>query len=80
VKCFDEGVLHTIADANIGSIMGIGFPPWTGGVAQYIDGYPGGLPGFVERARILAKAYGDRFAPPASLVEKAEKGQSLRGE
>ncbi|MFC5142130.1 3-hydroxyacyl-CoA dehydrogenase NAD-binding domain-containing protein [Actinomycetospora rhizophila] len=80
VKCFDEGVLHTIADANIGSIMGIGFPAWTGGVAQYIDGYPGGLPGFVERARILAKAYGDRFNPPASLVEKAEKGQSLRGE
>jgi 3-hydroxyacyl-CoA dehydrogenase / enoyl-CoA hydratase / 3-hydroxybutyryl-CoA epimerase len=80
VKCFDEGVLHTIADANIGSIMGIGFPAWTGGVAQYIDGYPGGLPGFVERARILAKAYGDRFAPPASLVEKAEKGQTLRGE
>ncbi|GAA4866612.1 3-hydroxyacyl-CoA dehydrogenase NAD-binding domain-containing protein [Actinomycetospora straminea] len=80
VKCFDEGVLHTIADANIGSIMGIGFPAWTGGVAQYIDGYPGGLPGFVERARILAKAYGERFNPPASLVEKAEKGQSLRGE
>ncbi|MEJ2868403.1 3-hydroxyacyl-CoA dehydrogenase NAD-binding domain-containing protein [Actinomycetospora sp. OC33-EN08] len=78
VKCFDEGVLHTIADANIGSIMGIGFPAWTGGVAQYIDGYPGGLPGFVERSRILAKAYGDRFDPPASLVEKAEKGQNLR--
>ena len=78
VKCFDEGVLHTIADANIGSILGIGFPAWTGGVAQYVDGYPGGLPGFVERARILAKAYGDRFAPPASLVEKAEKGQTLR--
>ena len=78
VKCFDEGVLHTIADANIGSILGIGFPAWTGGVAQYIDGYPGGLNGFVERARILAKAYGDRFAPPASLVAKAEKGQSLR--
>jgi 3-hydroxyacyl-CoA dehydrogenase / enoyl-CoA hydratase / 3-hydroxybutyryl-CoA epimerase len=78
VKCFDEGVLHTVADANIGSILGIGFPAWTGGVAQYIDGYPGGLPGFVERARILAKAYGDRFAPPASLVAKAEKGESLR--
>ena len=78
VKCFDEGVLHTIADANIGSILGIGFPAWTGGVAQYVDGYPGGLPGFVERARILAKAYGDRFLPPASLVEKAERGGTLR--
>ena len=80
VKCFDEGVLHTIADANIGSIMGIGYPPITGGAVQFMQGYEGGLAGFVERARILAKAYGDRFAPPASLVEKAEKGQSLRGE
>ena len=39
VKCFDEGVLHTIADANIGSIMGIGFPPNTGGAAQFMTGY-----------------------------------------
>ena len=37
-KCFDEGVLTTTADANIGSIMGIGFPPWTGGAAQFIVG------------------------------------------
>ena len=75
VKCFDEGVLHTIADANIGSIMGIGFPAWTGGVAQYIDGYPGGLPGFVERARILAKAYGDRFAPPGVAGREGREGR-----
>ena len=40
-KCIDEGVLTTTADANIGSIMGIGFPPWTGGSAQYIVGYEG---------------------------------------
>ena len=40
-KCIDEGVLTSTADANIGSIMGIGFPPWTGGSAQYIVGYPG---------------------------------------
>jgi 3-hydroxyacyl-CoA dehydrogenase / enoyl-CoA hydratase / 3-hydroxybutyryl-CoA epimerase len=39
VKCFDEGVLMTVPDANIGSIFGIGFPPWTGGVIQFIDGY-----------------------------------------
>ena len=38
-KCLDEGVLTSTADANIGSIMGIGFPPWTGGSAQYIVGY-----------------------------------------
>jgi 3-hydroxyacyl-CoA dehydrogenase / enoyl-CoA hydratase / 3-hydroxybutyryl-CoA epimerase len=81
VKCFDEGVLRSIPDANIGSIMGIGFPPWTGGVIQYINGYENGdkkgTVGFVERARELAKAYGDRFNPPASLVAKAEAGQQL---
>jgi 3-hydroxyacyl-CoA dehydrogenase/enoyl-CoA hydratase/3-hydroxybutyryl-CoA epimerase len=76
VKCFDEGVLRTIPDANIGSIFGIGFPAWTGGVIQYINGYQGGLPGFVARARELAATYGDRFSPPQSLVDKAERGET----
>ncbi|OKJ92340.1 3-hydroxyacyl-CoA dehydrogenase NAD-binding domain-containing protein [Amycolatopsis sp. CB00013] len=75
VKCFDEGVLTTVADANIGSIFGIGFPAWTGGVIQYINQYEGGLQGFVDRARELAERYGDHFTPPASLVEKAAKGE-----
>jgi 3-hydroxyacyl-CoA dehydrogenase/enoyl-CoA hydratase/3-hydroxybutyryl-CoA epimerase len=67
-KCLDEGVLTSTADANIGSIMGIGFPPWTGGTAQYIAGYPGGTAGFVARAKELAAKYGDRFLPPESLT------------
>jgi 3-hydroxyacyl-CoA dehydrogenase/enoyl-CoA hydratase/3-hydroxybutyryl-CoA epimerase len=75
VKCIDEGVIELVADANIGSIMGIGFPAWTGGVLQYINGYEGGVPGFVARARELAEKYGARFEPPASLVEKAERGE-----
>ncbi|MEU0410713.1 3-hydroxyacyl-CoA dehydrogenase NAD-binding domain-containing protein [Streptomyces griseorubiginosus] len=75
VKLLEEGVLTSVADANIGSIFGIGFPGWTGGVLQYINGYEGGLPGFVSRARELAERYGDRFTPPALLVEKAEKGE-----
>lgn len=83
VRLFEEGVLTSVADANIGSIMGIGFPAWTGGVIQYINGYVGGpggatgLPGFVARARELAERYGDRFLPPALLVEKAEKGEKF---
>ncbi|MGW7247304.1 3-hydroxyacyl-CoA dehydrogenase NAD-binding domain-containing protein [Streptomyces decoyicus] len=85
VRCFEEGVLTSVADANIGSIFGIGFPGWTGGVIQYINGYQGGpgreelvgLPGFVARARELQAAYGDRFAPSALLVEKAEKGEKF---
>ncbi|MEW2165572.1 3-hydroxyacyl-CoA dehydrogenase NAD-binding domain-containing protein [Streptomyces sp. NPDC007084] len=75
VRLLEEGVLTSVADANIGSIFGIGFPGWTGGVLQYINGYEGGLPGFVARARELAERYGDRFLPPALLVAKAEKGE-----
>jgi len=71
-KCIDEGVLTTTADANIGSIMGIGFPPWTGGSAQFIVGYEGplgrGKDAFAARAKELAAKYGDRFTPPASLT------------
>ncbi|TDC96318.1 3-hydroxyacyl-CoA dehydrogenase [Saccharopolyspora aridisoli] len=75
VKCLDEGVLTSVPDANIGSIMGIGFPPWTGGVVQYMNGYPGGLAGFVARSRELAERYGDRFQPPESLVKRAANGE-----
>lgn len=77
VRLFEEGVLTSVADANIGSIFGIGFPGWTGGVVQYMNGYEGGLAGFVARARELAERYGDRFLPPALLVEKAEKGEKF---
>ncbi|MFE1130609.1 3-hydroxyacyl-CoA dehydrogenase NAD-binding domain-containing protein [Streptomyces albidoflavus] len=75
VRLVEEGVLTSVADANIGSIMGIGFPAWTGGILQYINGYEGGLPGFVARAEELAATYGERFTPPALLVAKAEKGE-----
>lgn len=74
VLCLDEGVLESTTDANVGSILGIGFPGWTGGVIRFIDQYPGGLQGFVVRAKELAATYGERFTPPASLVEKAENG------
>jgi 3-hydroxyacyl-CoA dehydrogenase / enoyl-CoA hydratase / 3-hydroxybutyryl-CoA epimerase len=81
VRCVDEGVIESVADANVGSILGIGFPGWTGGVLQYINGYQdptdpqaAGPAAFVARARELAAKYGDRFEPPASLVERAERG------
>lgn len=76
-RCLEEGVLHSVPDANVGSILGIGFPPWTGGVVQYINGYPGGVAGFVARANELAQRYGQRFEPPESLVRKAEAEQVL---
>ncbi|MFB9318873.1 3-hydroxyacyl-CoA dehydrogenase NAD-binding domain-containing protein [Cryptosporangium minutisporangium] len=77
-RCFEEGVLTSIEDANIGSIMGIGFPPGFGGVAQFVDQYDGGVAGFVARADELADKFGERFRPPALLREKAVEAGSLR--
>ncbi|MGX1775278.1 3-hydroxyacyl-CoA dehydrogenase NAD-binding domain-containing protein [Nocardia brasiliensis] len=66
-KCFDEGVIAADPDANIGSIFGIGFPAWTGGVRQFIQGYPGGRSEFRSRTEALAERYGARFSAPESL-------------
>jgi 3-hydroxyacyl-CoA dehydrogenase/enoyl-CoA hydratase/3-hydroxybutyryl-CoA epimerase len=77
VRCLDEGVLTSVGDANVGSILGIGFPGWTGGVLQYINQYQGGLPGFIARARELAARYGERFTPPPRLVAMAERGETF---
>ncbi|WP_205472636.1 3-hydroxyacyl-CoA dehydrogenase NAD-binding domain-containing protein [Nocardioides sp. SYSU D00038] len=81
-KCFEEGVITSAAAANIGSIMGIGFPPMTGGAAQFMTGYENaegevGLAAFVARADELAAAYGDRFAPTPWLRELAASGGSF---
>ncbi|GAA4993983.1 hypothetical protein GCM10025734_23600 [Kitasatospora paranensis] len=77
VRCLEEQVLTSVADANVGSILGIGFPAWTGGVLQYVNGYPGGLPGFTARAEELAAAYGERFTPPALLRRMAAEGRTF---
>ena len=72
VRCVEEGVLMSTADANVGSIFGIGFAAWSGGALQFINQY--GLNDFIARARYLAEEYGERFSPPALLLEKAAKG------
>ncbi|OEC36519.1 3-hydroxyacyl-CoA dehydrogenase / enoyl-CoA hydratase / 3-hydroxybutyryl-CoA epimerase [Pseudomonas cuatrocienegasensis] len=69
VRCLEEGVLTSVADANIGSIFGIGFAAWTGGALQFINQY--GLQDFVARAQYLAEQYGERFQPPALLLDHA---------
>jgi len=75
VRCVEEGVLTSTADANVGSIFGIGFAAWTGGALQFINQY--GVQDFVARAQYLAGQYGERFAPPALLLEKAAKGEAF---
>ncbi|MDO8704364.1 MAG: 3-hydroxyacyl-CoA dehydrogenase NAD-binding domain-containing protein [Sulfuricaulis sp.] len=73
VRAMQEGVIETTRDANIGSILGIGFPRWTGGVLQYINMV--GTRRFAERAAQLAARYGERFAPPQLLLDKAERNE-----
>ncbi len=73
VRCLEENVVTSIADANIGSVFGWGFAPFKGGTLQFINDY--GLRPFVKRAYELEKKYGDRFKPPKGLVVMAEKDQ-----
>ena len=74
-RCYAEGVVTSAADANLGSILGWGFAPFKGGTLQYINDY--GLPAFVQRGQQLAAKYGDRFSPPALLVEMAARGATF---
>ncbi|MEX6503335.1 3-hydroxyacyl-CoA dehydrogenase NAD-binding domain-containing protein [Pseudomonas zhanjiangensis] len=75
VRCLEEGVLESVADANIGSIFGIGFAAWTGGALQFINQY--GIRDFVARAQYLAEQYGERFLPPALLLEMAARSEAF---
>ncbi len=72
-RCLESGQLRTSADANVGSMLGIGFPVWTGGAAQFVTGYPGGVAAFVARADELAEKYGPRFATPPSLRARSKE-------
>ena len=65
IRCFEEKVLESVADANIGSIYGWGFPLFSGGIIQYINNY--GLEKFRDRANILCSNHGERFCPPKFL-------------
>jgi 3-hydroxyacyl-CoA dehydrogenase/enoyl-CoA hydratase/3-hydroxybutyryl-CoA epimerase len=77
VRCLEEGVLRSVEEANVGSILGIGFPAWTGGVIQYVNQYTGGPAGFARRAEELARRHGDRFQPPQTLLEAAGAGTPI---
>ncbi|UDY23504.1 3-hydroxyacyl-CoA dehydrogenase NAD-binding domain-containing protein [Nocardioides sp. Kera G14] len=81
-KTFEEGVVTSAAHANIGSVFGIGFPPFTGGAAQYIFGYDAadgsyGVDAFIARANELADTYGDRFRPTPYLLDLVAKGETF---
>jgi 3-hydroxyacyl-CoA dehydrogenase/enoyl-CoA hydratase/3-hydroxybutyryl-CoA epimerase len=71
-RCLQEGVLRSVADGNVGSILGWGFAPFQGGALQYINSV--GPARFVARARELAARHGPRFEPASNIVVMAEHG------
>jgi 3-hydroxyacyl-CoA dehydrogenase/enoyl-CoA hydratase/3-hydroxybutyryl-CoA epimerase len=77
VRCLEEGVVTDIREADVGSILGFGFAPFTGGTLSYIDGM--GAPAFVELCRRLQKRHGARFKPAKLLVRMAKSSDSFYG-
>ncbi|WP_151743422.1 3-hydroxyacyl-CoA dehydrogenase NAD-binding domain-containing protein [Acinetobacter calcoaceticus] len=76
LRCYEEGVLESVIDANVGSIFGIGYAPWTGGAIQFLNQY--GTDKAEKRAEELAAKYGERFTPPTLLKTKAEQKQNIQ--
>ncbi|MBF2719660.1 enoyl-CoA hydratase/isomerase family protein [Psychrobacter sp. NG254] len=74
-KCYEENVVRSVADTNIGSIFGWGFAPHQGGTLQFINSM--GVSAFVERSRELAASYGERFEPAQILLDMAAKGEAF---
>jgi 3-hydroxyacyl-CoA dehydrogenase/enoyl-CoA hydratase/3-hydroxybutyryl-CoA epimerase len=77
VRCLEEGVVTHPADADIGSVFGWGFPPYTGGTISFIE--TEGLRKFVKEADRLAEKYGTRFKIPERLRSMAANGETFYG-
>lgn len=73
LRCYEENVLESVVDANIGSIFGIGFAPWTGGAIQFLNQY--GLDKALARANELEAKYGERFKAPQKLKDAVSRGK-----
>ncbi len=74
-RCIEEGVVTDMREADVGSILGFGFAPFTGGTISYIDGM--GTKTFVALCNKLAKLHGDRFKPCKLLLDLAKKGETF---
>ena len=76
-RCLFEGIVTDPREADVGSILGFGYAPYSGGAISFIDGM--GLKAFVARAKELAAKYGPRFEPGDKLTAMAERGETFYG-
>jgi 3-hydroxyacyl-CoA dehydrogenase/enoyl-CoA hydratase/3-hydroxybutyryl-CoA epimerase len=75
VRCLEDNVLEHPADADLGSILGIGYPSWTGGALSYVETI--GLAKFLQHSTTLARRHGARFKPPQSLIDRVADNRSF---
>ncbi len=76
-RCIEQGVITSVTDADVGVVMAVGFPAFTGGPCSYMDSY--GIAAFVAEADRLAAKYGSRFEPPKLLRDMAASGRTFHG-
>jgi 3-hydroxyacyl-CoA dehydrogenase / enoyl-CoA hydratase / 3-hydroxybutyryl-CoA epimerase len=76
-RTFEEGVITDPREADVGSILGFGFAPYTGGALSYIDFM--GAKVFVDLCKSLQAKHGDRFVPPKILIDMASSGETFYG-
>lgn len=76
-RTMEEGIVTDPREADVGSILGFGFAPYTGGAVSYIDGL--GVQTFVDMCADLATRHGDHFKPTPLLVEMAKNGETFYG-
>jgi 3-hydroxyacyl-CoA dehydrogenase/enoyl-CoA hydratase/3-hydroxybutyryl-CoA epimerase len=75
IRCFEERIITSVSDANIGSMLGWGFPRQKGGTLQFVNDY--GLLLFQKRAQELMNKYGSRFSPPKLLDEMIKSNSTF---
>jgi 3-hydroxyacyl-CoA dehydrogenase / enoyl-CoA hydratase / 3-hydroxybutyryl-CoA epimerase len=76
-RTYEEGVVTDPREADVGSIIGFGFAPYSGGTLSYIDNM--GAAAFVKLCESLAKKHGERFKPNRLLKRMAKTGESFYG-
>src|SRR5271156_6332065 len=76
-RCMEEGIVTDPREADVGSILGFGYAPYSGGAVSFIDGM--GLKAFVGRAEELGAKYDPRFEPGDRLMAMAERGETFYG-
>jgi 3-hydroxyacyl-CoA dehydrogenase/enoyl-CoA hydratase/3-hydroxybutyryl-CoA epimerase len=74
-RCIEAGVVTRASDADLGSILGVGFPAWTGGTLSFIDMV--GISEFVAQCQRFAVLHGPRFKPSAYLEDRAVKEEAF---